>query len=212
VGTAATALVARALRQRGGRGLLTGALGAALLARTASSRSLGRYTTLDGRRAAVSIRKGLHIQAPVEEVFRLWSRPESFPRFMTHVKRVRRIGDHLYNWRVTGPLRTAFEWDAALIEVVPNELLAWRTLEGSDIQSAGKIRFSSEAEGSTLVEIQFSYHPPGGVVGHGLATLLGAGPKKQIDEDLLRLKSLLETGRATGRHETVTREEILRLR
>jgi uncharacterized membrane protein len=52
-----------------------------------------------------------------------------------------------------------------------------------------------------------TYTPPAGALGHVFARLLGADPKKQMDDDLLRFKSLLETGKATGR-ETVSREEL----
>jgi uncharacterized membrane protein len=41
-----------------------------------------------------------------------------------------------------------------------------------------------------------------------VAALLGADPKQQLDDDLLRLKSLLERGKATGREERVTRDRL----
>jgi hypothetical protein len=42
-----------------------------------------------------------------------------------------------------------------------------------------------------------TYNPPAGLLGHGVAALLGADPKRALDDDLLRFKSLLEHGRTT---------------
>jgi uncharacterized membrane protein len=100
------------------------------------------------------------------------------------------------------------QWDAELIELQPNELVAWRSARGAAVENAGRVRFTRNEQGGTRVEVQLSYHPPGGRLGHLLATLLGAGPKKLMDDDLVRLKSLIELGKATGRRGAVTLEEI----
>ena len=39
-----------------------------------------------------------------------------------------------------------------------------------------------------------SYTPPAGVLGHGLATLLGSDPKARMDDDLARMKAFIERG------------------
>ncbi|HMC15678.1 MAG TPA: hypothetical protein VKI18_08610, partial [Albitalea sp.] len=56
------------------------------------------------------------------------------------------------------------------------------------------VRFDEEGEG-TRVSVQMSYDPPGGAVGHAVAKLLGRDPKREIDADLARMKSFIETGR-----------------
>ena len=43
--------------------------------------------------------------------------------------------------------------------------------------------------------MRLSYNPPAGAVGHAIAKAFGADPKSEMDEDLLRMKSLLETGK-----------------
>ena len=53
-----------------------------------------------------------------------------------------------------------------------------------------------------------TYNPPAGAIGHALAALFGADPKRTMDEDLARLKSLFEHGKTTAHGETVTRERI----
>ena len=82
----------------------------------------------------------------------------------------------------------------ALTENVPEQLLAWKTVEGSSIAHAGVVYFEPDQFGGTRLHIRFSYHPPGGVIGHALATLLGDDPKTKMDADLARMKTLIETG------------------
>jgi uncharacterized membrane protein len=53
-----------------------------------------------------------------------------------------------------------------------------------------------------------TYNPPLGAIGHAVAALFGSDPKKQLDDDLLRLKSLVEQGKASGREQQVTRDQF----
>jgi uncharacterized membrane protein len=53
-----------------------------------------------------------------------------------------------------------------------------------------------------------SYNPPGGAIGHAVAALFGADPKRAMDEDFVRLKSLLEIGKTRLPGGRVRREEI----
>jgi uncharacterized membrane protein len=48
--------------------------------------------------------------------------------------------------------------------------------------------------GQTSIDVKLSYNPPAGAVGHGIASLLGSDPKGLMDADLMRMKSLIETG------------------
>jgi uncharacterized membrane protein len=192
-------LLAGARRFAGG---LPGWAGALLLTRSVFNRPLGQLVGLGARRRGVDVRKTIHVRAPLQEVFALFSSMESFPRFMTHVKEVRKLDERRSHWCV-GP----FEWDAELTSHEPNRLISWRSLPGSPVESAGVVRFGSDGDG-TRIEVRLSYRPPAGMVGHGVARLLGADPKRQMDDDLLRLKSLLEQGKATGRTATVTRAEL----
>jgi uncharacterized membrane protein len=50
--------------------------------------------------------------------------------------------------------------------------------------------------GGTRLDIKMSYNPPAGALGHVVAKLFGADPKTKLDEDLLRMKTFLETGKA----------------
>jgi uncharacterized membrane protein len=78
---------------------------------------------------------------------------------------------------------------------VPNETFGWRTIKGSPVRHAGFVRFEPTRDGRTRVHVHMSYNPPGGWFGHGLATAFGVDPRTSLDEDLVRMKTLLETGR-----------------
>jgi uncharacterized membrane protein len=74
-------------------------------------------------------------------------------------------------------------------------LLAWRTEAGSAIQHAGRVQFIGNPDGSTTVEINMTYNPIAGALGHALARVFGADPKHQMNDDLARMKSFIETGK-----------------
>jgi uncharacterized membrane protein len=74
-------------------------------------------------------------------------------------------------------------------------LIAWRTLEGADVASAGSVHFEpAPGEQSTLVRVVLKYDPPAGKLGALVARLFGENPEQQIEEDLGRFKQLIESG------------------
>jgi uncharacterized membrane protein len=193
--------------RRGLAGLVLRLLGAGLTARALSHTSSSPLEALSGR--PIELGKTVHIRAPLEEVFACFKDFRNFSRFMSHVKRVQLAGEGRSHWVVAGPAGTRVVWDAELTELVPNQRIAWRTLSHSDIRSTGRVTFAREADGRTRVQVQLSYHPPAGPLGHFVARLFGKDPKRALDDDLLRLQSLLEKGTATGLQGKVHREDLL---
>ncbi|HLV81785.1 MAG TPA: SRPBCC family protein [Chthonomonadaceae bacterium] len=153
-----------------------------------------RFAGMAGGGQAIRIQKSLTIDAPIEQVFAYFSNYAHFPDFMANVQQVTDRGNGRSHWVVSGPGGTPAEWDAIVTDIVPNERIAWVSEPGSPIQNAGSIRFQPSADGGTQVHITLSYTPPAGMVGHGIATLFGADPKTELDADLARLKTFLETG------------------
>jgi uncharacterized membrane protein len=141
----------------------------------------------------IEFRSAVRINAPVEEVFSFWQHYENFPRFMSHLKDVRDMGDGRSHWVANGPADLPVEWDAQVTEMRPNRVIAWESVPGSDVYNAGRVRFES-VDGATRVDVFLTYNPPGGVAGHAIAALFGSDPKSAMDDDLLKLKSLLEQG------------------
>lgn len=144
---------------------------------------------IDG--SAVEIKKTLHVNAPVDRVFELWSDFEGFPRFMNNVMEVTDLGQGRSRWVVKGPAGTRVQWNAETTRVEPGRLLSWQSEPGSVIENSGTVRFERVGEG-TRIDIHLTYDPPGGTVGHGVAFFLGDDPKTQMDEDLERFKALAE--------------------
>jgi uncharacterized membrane protein len=206
-GLGGASLLTWGLSRRGIPGLTSALLGGLLTLRSITNIELKQLTGIGGR-LSIELHKDITVHAPVEEVFAFWRAMENFPRFMSHVEELRTHGADRSHWRVRGPAGVVFEWDALITRLIPHQVLAWKSVEGSTVEHAGIIHFESSRDGrSTRLDIRMSYHPPAGALGHAFALLLGVDPKRQMDDDLLRLKSLIETGKATGR-ETVSREQL----
>ena len=150
-------------------------------------------------RAALSGPRGVNVVESVtigrslEELYRFWRNLENLPQFMRHLASVERLTDTLSRWRVKGPAGTTLEWDAEIYNDVPNKLVAWRSLEGSDVVSVGSVNFD-RAAGRTRVTVSLQYNPPLGKIGDALARLFGADAATEIREDLHRFKSMVESG------------------
>jgi uncharacterized membrane protein len=162
-------------------GGLVGAVGAALwLARRAAVHSPG-----------IEVLRTMVLDAPVERVYEFWNDFENFPRFMSHVREVKRVGPDRTHWIVAGPGGAPIEWDAVVTKRVANEQIGWRTVEGSLVEHQGSVRFRSNGDGTTRIEVHMTYRPLGGTLGHGLVSLFGHDPERVIGDDLARLSAQL---------------------
>jgi uncharacterized membrane protein len=201
-------LVASGLGRRDRVGAILAGTGAIILARDVANRPLRRLLGIGAGRRAVDFHKTLHVHAPLEEVYALFNRVESFPRFMAHVREVEKVGEDRYHWIVEGPAHIPVSWDAEVTRRVPNELLAWRSVPGAAIAHAGVAHFERDADGGTRIDLRLSYNPPGGALGHLLAALFRADPKHALDADMVRFQSLLQRGKTTAHHREVRAEEL----
>jgi uncharacterized membrane protein len=210
---AGTALALWGIRQRGLPGLVLGLTGTAIATRGLTNLPTRRLTGMTAGRRAVDVQKAITVQAPIERVFAFFTQWENFPQWMSHVREVRGAMEGRTHWVVDGPAGTTVAWDAITTDLIPNERIAWKTVEGAPIEHSGVIRFTPTADGATTIDIKMSYNPPAGAVGHAVATILGRDPKHQMDDDLARLKTTIETGvppRDAARPEGGLRSEELR--
>jgi uncharacterized membrane protein len=196
VGLAGASLALYGLGRRSLSAPLFVAAGGALLARAATNMETRRLVGWGGRRSIEFI-KTLHIAAPLEEVFAFWSNFENFPKFMRNVRAVRKNADDSWHWEVAGPLGARVQWDSTVTQLVPNEVISWATVPGAQVQHAGRVRFQKEGDGTRL-QVEMGYNPAGGALGHAVASLFGADPLTEMDEDLMRLKAYFETGKPAG--------------
>jgi uncharacterized membrane protein len=193
-GVAGGALAAYGLSRRDAVSLALGAVGIGLLTRGVTNMEMKRLVGVGAGRRAVEIQKNINIAAPLRDVYEFWCNFENFSGFMSNVREVRDSGKGRSHWIVSGPAGVSVEWDAVITKQIPNELLAWKSVEGATVESSGIIHFAPNEDGTTAVDIKLSYNPPAGAIGHVVAMLFGSDPKREMDEDLMRMKSFIETG------------------
>jgi len=136
------------------------------------------------------------IGLPPEECYRFWRNFENLPRFMTYLETVRSTGGSASHWVARGPGGARIEWDAEIVDDVPNQRIAWRSREGSEVYHAGSVEFQEASGGrGTIVRVQMDYGHPLRAL-EPVATLLGKDPEQMIRKELRRFKQVIETGEA----------------
>ncbi len=205
---AGSALIWYGLRRESALKLAGRLAGSALLARAIANKEFRQMLGVGGRPPALEYDKAVHVLAPPDEVYAFWANYANFPRFMAHLKEVRDLGGGRSHWVAEGPGGVPVSWDAEITECVPNKVLGWRSLPGSQVRTQGVVRFDSNPDGSTRVGIRLCYSPPAGMLGHFIASIFGADPKHEMDEDLVRFKSLIEIGKTRAHGSAVTVDEL----
>jgi uncharacterized membrane protein len=208
VGTLGSLVLAKGGRTRGPAGMALSALGFGLLTRAASNIPPAQLVGLGAGRRGIEIEKTITVGAPVDQVWELWSNFENFPRFMSHLREVHKVDEGRSHWVASGPAGVPVEWDAVITDWVPKQFIGWTSVEGSTIETSGQVRLRPVSDRETEIDVQMAYSPPAGAVGHAIASLVGVDPKRAMDEDLVRFKSLLEDGKTRANGEPVRLEEV----
>ena len=163
--------------------------------------ALGIDTAKHSPAAAMSASQGVKIEKEIivhrspEDLYAFWRDVENLPHVMQHLHQVDAIDSQRSRWVAKGPLGTIVEWEAETINEREGELIAWRSLPGGDIDTAGSVRFKSLGhDRGTLVSISLKYNPPAGKVGATIASLLGSGLQQELDRDMRGFKSYMEAG------------------
>lgn len=157
--------------------------------RITSAKSAGKETAMHAK-AAVTVKR------PLDEVYGFWHEFENLPRFMTHIESVRMTGNGRSHWVASTPLMPKkLEWDAQIVEDVPNRLISWRTVDDSTIPNSGSVRFGPAPGGrGTEVVVELDFDVPGGRLAELVAKMLGEEPVLEVEDDLRRFKQVMETG------------------
>ena len=213
VSIAAGALLAMAaLKTRGSvrSALLTAGAGLAVRGLTGYcpvNHAIGRNSRSDDTRevlggsAGVKLEESVTIRRSARELYDMWHSFDFLPRIFSHIESVQSIGGNRTHWVMRGPVGTRLEWDAETINEVPHQLIAWKSLEGADIVSAGSVHFREHVLGGapeTEVTVCMQYAPPAGKAGAVIAWVAGAAPSATLREDLNGLKQRLEQGYIAG--------------
>ncbi|MBX9421209.1 MULTISPECIES: SRPBCC family protein [Streptomyces] len=136
----------------------------------------------------------IRVDAPVREVYDQWTQFEEFPRFMDGVEEVRQLDDRHCHWRtrVAGVTR---EFDTEIVDQLPDERIAWRTV-GGDVKQRGVVTFQRLDDAHTEVTPAMELEPEG--VAEKAAAAVGMVDSR-VGGDLLRFKEFMEEhDRATG--------------
>ena len=205
-----SALAAYGLKKRSIGGFVLSAIGGALVLRGATGTcpiyaGLGITSVRDdddgGRQVSVPYGKGVKVEKSVtinatpEKLYTFWRNFENLPRFMNNLEKVEVHDGKRSRWVAKGPAGKSVDWEAEIINEIPNELIGWRSIDGSEVNNAGSVHFTPATGGrGTEVKVILRYDPPAGKFGARISKILGEDPAANVQEDLRRLKMLIETG------------------
>ena len=143
----------------------------------------------------IRVEKHITVGRPAAELYAFWRKLENLPQVMSHLESVTELSERISRWTAKGPAGSHVTWDAEITEDLKNEGLAWRALEGSDIENAGSVFFNElPNDRGTEIKVVLAYEPPLGKLGATIAKLMGEEPGRQLQEDLQRFKQFMETG------------------
>jgi len=143
----------------------------------------------------IEVRKSIQINCSAAAIYKFWRDFQNLSKFMSNVESIETLSDRRSHWCVRGPAGKRIEWDAEITEEQENHLIAWRSLEGAQVENYGTVRFETAPGGrGTYVKVHLQYSPPAGIFGARVAQLFGREPRQQIHEDLHHLKQIMETG------------------
>jgi uncharacterized membrane protein len=165
--------------------------------RATRAKRTGSVPTMRGARkgGSMELTATTTIRKSPDQVYAFWRDLENLPTFMGHLEQVRTTGDRTSRWTADAPFGKDVGWDAEIIEESPGEKIAWRSTGNADVPNAGTVRFVPAPDGvSTEVHVALTYDIPGGTIGKAVAKYFGEEPHQQLDDDLRRLKQVLETG------------------
>lgn len=199
--------LAWALKRGGASGLALGALSGVLAYRAATGRSpdwphagsdvarslerglFGRHT------GPLHLKTGVTINRPPEDLYAFWRDFTRLPQIMTSLQEVQVTGDEHSRWVAKTPSGHTLEWEAQILEDMPNERIAWRSVEGSTVPQRGEVRFRPGPAGhGTEVELDMHYELPAGAVGEAASGFINALTREAVREDLRHFKQLMESG------------------
>lgn len=199
------ALLAAGIRRRSLGGAAASVAGGWLLARAVGGRD-GLERALASAAGAVRERRGsdaggmdasrsVTVGEAADDLYERWRDPDTLSRIVGPVAEVSAVDEDRLRWSVDGPLGRRLEWETAVTEERPGELLRWESVEGATVPTEGVVRFRPAPEDrGTEVTLSVRFDPPGGAVGDAAAERLGFVPETFAGAALDRFKSLVETG------------------
>ncbi len=140
-----------------------------------------------------TIEKAIEVAAPLSRVYKQWTQFQDFPKFMEGVAQVRPIDDKHLHWvaRIGGKQK---EWDAEIVEQVPEQRIGWRSTTGT--VNSGTVQFQARDGSHTVITLRMQYEPESALERLGDSMGLVA---KRVEGDLKRFRDLMQQqGTGTG--------------
>lgn len=135
------------------------------------------------------------INRPRDELFAFWRDFQNLPRFMVAIESIQPTGADRATWTIKAPAGQTVQLETQTVDVVEGEAIGWRSVEGSDIKTEGRVTFAHAPGGrGTIVTANIAYEPPAGDLGRLVAKLFAAEPNIQARHELKRFKMLMEAG------------------
>ena len=122
------------------------------------------------------------VKAPVDRVYKQWSRLEDLPKFVTPLRDVHRIDDtHFsYRWHPNGSdEKGVFH----IVLQIPRRRIAWRTMSNGFMSGVVCFEPRSEQETEVTLKIRSIFNPP--------------SLSRRVEEYLRNFKQLVENEVAT---------------
>lgn len=138
--------------------------------------------------------KAITIDAPAAALYEFWRNFTNLPSVMDHLRRVELLADRRSRWTADGPRGTTVQWEAEIVDDVPGERIAWRTI-GGPFESSGSVRFLPAPGGrGTEVVVDMHYQLEGGMAGKLVAMVSARDPGLELARGLRILKQRFELG------------------
>lgn len=145
------------------------------------------------RRGRLVAMRSVTIQASPEQVYSAWRHVEDMPKFFPELQEVRELDHRRSHWKMRAGGRL-LEWEMEVTEDRPNELLAWSSAPGSNVDESGSLRLRKAPDGrGTVADLTLEFGPPAGPLAM-LLIPLGFHPEQVAREGLRRFKQWIETG------------------
>ena len=153
------------------------------------------YAMTRRKYSGIKLKKSIIIDRPASELYSFWRHFANLPRITDILESVEVLDDVRSRWTAAAPGEIPIQWDAEVTKDVTDEMIGWRSIDGSPIETAGYVRFEpTPGERGTLVRVALEYGLPAGRVGAVIATLFGKRPGAHVEEMLRRFKQVMETG------------------
>jgi uncharacterized membrane protein len=201
-------MAAYGLRRRGGIGWLAALTGASLVKRGVTGHceaySVMGVTSVGNRlhaedasvdpESSIDVRRSIRVQRSATACYEVWRDLTRLPHFMDYLERVDVLDDTRSRWYARGPAGITVEWDAEIVRDVPDQRIAWQSVDPADVPNRGTVEFLEVADGTaTEVRVHLEWDPPLGQVARAVAVAFRRDPGRELENALERFRQVMES-------------------